>query len=652
MNSWVKRLSNWRNWVVILLVAISLYQAYFELNGYALIWLKRAWKNFGSSSMQRSALYYFGDTGSSFMQFIDSNVPLDMNVIVPGKQTQFASQSILQYYLFPRAVLTCPCNSPDEPCRVCLQDPAAYIPAVKKFPPQDVLDNTKQFVPFISDSPSYIGIYVPSGVKPGGQPQAANPAPYHLIFALFVDLCVLGCLSFLGFILARLIIPGLAWVEALSLSVPLGVGLLTWIIFMTSWLGLPIILPTVILIYILVVAGLLVYRRLRKSPEAGADHAPRKLYLPDLSKINWVEALAWAIVGCLFLIMTIVSVNRSYSQFDDIAIWSLKGYGIAYKGTIFASDYLGGHGLAYPLDVPLWITLFKLASGDLLPGSKFLFPIFTAAVAFGCYRFWRRWGVNAAWAWSGVFLLLTVPEIFLHSTLGFANVPFAAYLVLGVFWSVDGLLHEQPRSLFMAGLLLAFAGWTRPEGIVFAGILMAVLFFARLIALRKPYFSPAWVIPLVIPVIWLLFAAKYVAQDQAGGALSQIVNELLHGTLSLTPLKMMFDFSKTTAVSPATWGYIFPVAAVMLVVAIYRLLPRINPPAFLLLMVAIMAVLVPAGLFFVESTTEADFSTFLSVSFNRAYLPAAFMIVTVGFLALGTLGVKRDEYSDKANGNT
>ena len=651
MNTWVKRLSNWRNWVVLLLVAISLYQAHLVVDGYALIWLKRAWKNYGSTSMQRSLLYYFGDTGSSFMEFLDGNIPLDMEVIVPGKQTQFASQSILKYYLFPRLVITCPCNSPDEPCRVCLQDPTAYIPAVNKFPPQDALDQTKQFVPFISNSTSYLGIYIPSGAKPGSQAKAANQAPYHPFFTLFIDLCVLGSLSLLGFILARQVIPRLVWVEALSLSVPLGAGLLTWVIFITSWVGLPIVIPTVIISYILMVAGLMVYRRFRKSPEAGAVEAPQKLSLPDLSKINWVEVIAWGIIGCLLLVITIVSINRTYSQFDDIAIWSLKGYGIAYKGTIFASNFLGGHGLAYPLDLPLSIGLFKLTSGDLLPGSKILFPIFTAALTFGCYRNWRRWGVNSALAWSGVLLLLTVPEIFLHSTLGFANLPFAAYLVLGVFWSVDGLLHEQPRSLFMAGLLLAFAAWTRSEGIVFAGILMAGLFFARFIALRKPYFSPAWVIPLLMPVIWLLFSAKYVAQDQAGGALSQIANDLFHGSLSLTPLKMMFDFAKTTAISRGTWGFIFPAAAVMLVVAIHRLFPRVNPPAFLLLSAAILAVLVPAGLFFVESTTESNFDTFLSVSFNRAYLPAAFLIVTVGLLALGTLGVKRDEYSDKAKEN-
>jgi hypothetical protein len=651
MEVWLKRLSNWRNWVVIILVAISLYQANFEIGGYGLIWLKRAWKNLGSTSMERSALYYFGDTGSSFMEFIGSNVPLDMNVIVPGKLTQFASQSILQYYLFPRAVLSCPCDSPTDACRVCLQDPASFIPAIKKFPPIDALDHTKQFVPFVSSSPSYFGIYIPSGIKPDSQPQAANPAPYHLILAFLIDLCVLGCLGFLGFSMARLVLPGLAWVEALSLSVPLGLGLLTFVIFLTSWLGLPIVLPTIILIYILEVAGLLVYRRLMKSSEADAHKAPIKFHMPDLSEINWVDAFAWGLIGCLFLIMTVISVNRSYSQFDDIAIWSLKGYGIAYKGTIFASDYLGGHGLAYPLNLPLSITVFKLASGDLLPGSKFLFPILSAAVLFGCYRFLRRWGVNSALAWTGIFLLITSPEIFLHSTLGFANVPFAAYLVLGVLWSVEGLLHEQPRSLFMGGLLLAFAAWTRPEGIVFAGILMAVLFCARLIAVRKLYFSPAWVAPFLVPVIWLLFAVRYVAGDQAGGALSQIARDLANGSLSLTPLKMMIDYARSTAVSPAAWGYIFPVSAVMLVVAVYRLLPRVNPPAFLLLPAAIMAVLVPAGLFFVESTTEPDFVTFLTVSFNRAYLPAAFLIVTLGLLTLGTLGARKEVDLDKSDEN-
>ncbi len=646
MNIWKERLGNWRNWVALLLFAIALYQAYLVFNGYALIWLKRAWKNLGSTSTERSSLYYFGDTGNDFLRFIEEHVPTDMNVIVPGKTTQFASQNVLQFYLYPRGIISCQCDKSEQACKVCLQDPASYIPATNKFPPVELLGDTKQFIPFESKSTSYLGIYVPTGVAAAVSSPAASDASSgvtgNLLLALLIDLCLLAALALLGFMLARTIIPGLAWLEALSLSVPFGAGLFTWCIFLTALIRIPIILPVIILVYMILAAGMFwLFRRSKKLAGASQPSAPLRSGFPGLSKLLTLETAAWVFIIGIFLMMAVISVNRSYSQFDDIAIWSLKGYGIANTGTIYDINALGGHGLAYPLNIPLFVTIFKLASGDILPGSKFLEPILSAAMAYGAYRFWRRWGVNPALAWSGMLLLVTVPEIFLHSTLGFANLPFAAYLVLGVFWSVDGLLRRQARFLFLGGLLFAFAAWTRPEGIVFAGILMAVIWFAGLIATRRLYFSLAWIVPLIVPVVWLVFAAQYVAQDQAGGALNRLVQDLFQGSLPLGPLKMTINFARSTAVTPTTWGYIFPVAAVMLVAACYRLLPRVNPPAFLLFFAALLAILAPAGLFFVESTTEGDFATVLSVSFNRAYIPAAFLVMALAVLAVGKIGRKK-----------
>jgi hypothetical protein len=647
MEFWKKRLSDWRAWAALFLLALALYQAYRVEEGYALLWLKRAWKNRASSSLERGALYYFGDTGSSFLKFIDNHVPQDKPVIVTGGGSSLSNQNILKYFLFPRAILTCPCDKPGEACKACLATPDAYVPALNKFPRKGEIDPAMQFIPFVSNLPFYSGLYIPPGETTTGQDQPTGKTPYRLILALIIDLAILGGLSLLGYILARHVIPELGWVEALSLSVPLGAGLLTWFIFITSWIGIPIVLPTVILTFALLVGGLLWLRRRSKQlPVVHRTEDSFRLKLPVLNRPQLVKIAAWGGVAGVFLAMAVISVNRSYSEFDDIAIWSMKGYGIAYKGTIFATNYLGGHGLAYPLDLPLSIALFRLASGDVLPGSKFLFPIFTAAAAIGCYRFWRRWGVNPFLAWSGMLLLITAPEIFLHSTLGFANLPFAVYLVLGVFWSLDGLLQAQPRLLFMGGLLLAFAAWTRPEGILFAGILMAALFLAALIARRKPYFSFAWVLPLAMPVTWLLFAARYVARDQAGGALSALFQGLLHGSLSLAPLNMMLGYFRSVAANPAAWGFVFPAAALMLIAGAYRLLPRVNPPAFLLFITALLALLLPAGLFFVESTTEADFAGFLTVSFNRAYVPAAILLVAAGMLAIGARFGKVDVAED------
>jgi len=55
----------------------------------------------------------------------------------------------------------------------------------------------------------------------------------------------------------------------------------------------------------------------------------------------------------------LVSIGRGYSVYDDIAIWSLKGYVIADKHSLMAAGAASGHGLAYPLNLSLAIAVFR-----------------------------------------------------------------------------------------------------------------------------------------------------------------------------------------------------------------------------------------------------------------------------------------------------
>ncbi len=624
--------------LLLILLSICIFQFVMVINGYAFLMSKRIWRNRSLDSYGRSAVFFLGSTGADFMRFIAKNTPVDKSVVVAERSASFASQNVLQFYLLPRAIVSCDCGILGGKCNSCLQSPDSYIPVTKNFPPPGSVGTEKVFTKFSpesgKDSDYFLGIYGPTQVDQLS-PEVEGKWDFRLfIKTLFIDIIVLFCLGFLGFMGTHLVFSEINFLDALSLAIPAGAAIFSWSIFITSWAGLSITLNNIIILYLLSIFLFLIFSKLfSKCRIFPIKFSERYNYFFQLRNRDWPSLVL--VVGIIAMVMLafFVSVGRGYSNYDDIAIWSLKGYGIAAKNSIFADHLLGGHGLAYPLSLPLSITIFKLASGDMLPGSKLLIPIYTVALLWGCFRFLKRHGVNSRIALISLFLLITVPQIFYYTTLGYANIPFTACLILGILWGINGLLDGNKGELLISSFLFGFAGWMRPEGILFAGILILVLlawyFLVKGWKARRIGF---WLTPgLIIPFVWLIFARNYVLEDQAGGALKALLNQTQDNHfVNLEPLIMTARYGIDTFFNPKIWGLILPLVLILFIIALPGLMRGPNRVDLPLFLTTLVSFLMPVALFFVESTTEGNFSTFLSMSFDRAYLPAMILsVVTI-----------------------
>jgi hypothetical protein len=624
--------------LLLILLSICIFQCVMVINGYAFLMSKRIWRNRSLDSYGRSAVFFLGSTGADFMRFIAKNTPVDKSVVVAERSASFASQNVLQFYLLPRAIVACDCEILGGKCNPCLQSPDSFIPVTKNFPPPGSVGTEKVFTKFSpgsgNDSDYYLGIYGPKQVDQQS-PDVDGVWDFRLfIKALFMDIIVLFCLGFLGFVGTHLVFSEINFLDALSLAIPAGAAIFSWSIFLTSWAGLSITLNNIIILYLSSIFLFLIFSKLfSKRRIFQVNISERNNYFSQIRNLDWPSIVLIAGIIAMVVLAFFISVGRGYSNYDDIAIWSLKGYGIAAKNSIFADHLLGGHALAYPLSLPLSITIFKLASGDMLPGSKLLIPIYTVALLWGCFRFLTRHGVNSRIALIGIFLLITVPQYFYYTTLGYANVPFTACLLLGVLWGINGLMDGNKGELLISSFLFGFSGWMRPEGTLFAGILILVLLaWYFLVKGWKTWRLGFWLLPgLVIPFVWLIFARNYVLEDQAGGALKALFNQTQDGHfINLEPLIMTARYGIDTFFNPKTWGLILPLVLILFIIALPRLIRRPNRVALPLFLATLVTFLIPAALFFVESTTEGSFSTFLSMSFDRAYLPAMILsIITI-----------------------
>jgi hypothetical protein len=628
-----------RNGIVVGLLAMAtLYQLTVVLNGDVRVWASRVWRTQGTTAMQRSALFLLGDRGARFMQFLRTTIPADGTVVIPENADWFSQQNILQYFLLPRGILSCRCAPPADigpgsVCNTCLHTPGYFIPAIGDFPPEAVAQDMPVFVPFPEKVGWYHGVYFTSSVLPPEANQA-DRQEFSLAAALSLDLLIISALLILGAALAIAVAGRIDVMELLALGLPLGGGLLTWGVFLVSWAGVWITVSTYIMMgaILLFVAGSIAWRDgdLRTMAVLAKKRANR----PRSNRGTMAVSSALVVTACLVLgIELVISAGRSYSIFDDMAIWSLKGYAIAAEKSIMAGQSWGGHGLAYPMNLPLLIGMFRQADGDVIPGSKLLFPLYGASLLIGCYRTWRRQGIPRSAGLTSVLFLQTIPVIFTHSTIGFANLPFTAYIVLGTLWCIEGLQEGRWRIAVVGAMMLGLAGWTRPEGIGFGVAILLALVGAIVLGRRKIQLSPLWLAPaLIIPGVWLFFAHGYVAGDQAGRALQQFAQAVAQGRLPVAGLQRIGGFFVGRVASLQIWGFLWLAVVLLAFVGARGHSLSSNAVPLMATVAAVVAWIFPVGLFFVASLSEPDFATFLDVSFDRAFLPAAFLMTSAALI--------------------
>ncbi len=150
---------------------------------------------------------------------------------------------------------------------------------------------------------------------------------------------------------------------------------------------------------------------------------------------------------------------------------------MAREGNLLASLTWGPSVAGYPLNIQLTISSFHLLDGDVLPGSKLLFPFFLSAILLAAYSSWRRAGHSDVWAGVLILAVGTVPLILDHSTTGYTNLPFSAYLILGCLMVLEGAQCDNHRQQLLGGLLLAGAVWTRQEGLLVVALAGSLLMF-------------------------------------------------------------------------------------------------------------------------------------------------------------------------------
>ncbi len=456
-----------------------------------------------------------------------------------------------------------------------------------------------------------------------------------MIAAVLLDLFILFAISVFGALIVYVVLSPSNTLAYLSLAFPLGGGVLTWLIFSLGWMGLNIFPTTSIIAYLigtttLILIGLKIGRFRKESIPCW--RSLRK----NLSDRNVKYFLTPTIFIGILILAIVIAVGRSYSTWDAMAIWSMRGYGISIDNSIFAPGTWGSGSLTYPLNLSLLIAHFHFLDGDVLPGSKMIFPLLFACAVMGAYHFWRAHGIREKFANYSQVIFWTVPLMFFHATIGYANLPTASYLTLGFLWGVEGVFKDNRKAQLVSGFLLGLASWTRVEASMYSVVAYLAIIMARWLAKRGKIYPFSWVSPfLAITIIWLLFFRLY---GFTGTAIESAVQKsslgITSGWFNLPAIGVILNNFWRQILDLSRWGLVYPLVIIGLVVGWKNLRPRINPETFALFGGIIAYAASTALVFYVASYNSypdhsENFVSWLSRSFSRQIMPITMMAVVL-----------------------
>ena len=446
---------------------------------------------------------------------------------------------------------------------------------------------------------------------------------------LLVDVLVPFAWLAAGYAWVRNIQPMKSRLEAWALGFPLGASGFAALLFLLSVSGVRIVQATVLFLLVgWVVLPLWVSRAGRISrAEAKQDARARATTLSPIYLVLILAGIGLALSG-VFL-----AIGRSYSTWDAIAIWSVKGYGIALEGSVFAAREWGAHGLAYPLNIPLQIAVFRILEGDHLPASKLIFVAYYASLVIGAFAFWRRYDRGGVAPYLGALFLATTPVVFEHATDGYANLPFATCLVLGALEAVQGMRDSDTRSLFASGLLFGAGVWTRPEGILVALSVYLALWIVRPGSFAGWKARVIWWAPFVLSTaIWLVFAQAAGAGGPAEMAPRMALAEIRSGEFHLDAFYWIARHLGREAMAPNSWGLAIPVCLSLILLHAHKLRSGTGLDARTILIASLAAGIATAVAYYGLSFL-GDLRAWLGTGVTRMFLSAG-TLAMIGAITL------------------
>jgi hypothetical protein len=335
-----------------------------------------SWTTMGKHSLWRSANTYRSERFANFIEFLNAAIPADGKVGLPPADQilqAVSSKPTMQFFLQNRDLEVCK----DTYAR-CILDylKNGYSAIIMNGVPKDVIEAG------VEESQIHIydenwGVINPKNLEGNpGDPLMDFGGRAEIFIRLIPPFLFVGFITFLGIWGVSYYIPKMDIIPKLALSFGLSIGLFSLIVCIL------LLITGGILSYWIIIAALIVMIFI-------AYIYYKKIDRKEISVSFRIDG--WQIALILYLVFQLfISIGRAYSSSDDVLIWGVKGYAIAYRSLFEGLREWGTQTTRYTLNIPILIAVFKKLFTETLPESKIVFPLFAFSLWLLIYDFLKR----------------------------------------------------------------------------------------------------------------------------------------------------------------------------------------------------------------------------------------------------------------------
>ena len=207
---------------------------------------------------------------------------------------------------------------------------------------------------------------------------------------------------------------------------------------------------------------------------------------------------------------------KPIESYDAVAIYAIKSkiffLAKAIPGSYFSSLIHNFPHPDYPLNIPLAESFMYLVMRSLNDQLvKIIFPLFFVGILCMLYFAIRRFA-SRTYALLFTFLLATIPQFNTYATNAYQELPLAFYYLASAIFLFAWIENRNDlRALTVSALMVALAGWTKNEGLLYCVINMVLVLGCSILSRKdssaKSVYAPiiyAGVIGLILaPWIWI-----------------------------------------------------------------------------------------------------------------------------------------------------
>lgn len=238
-------------------------------------------------------------------------------------------------------------------------------------------------------------------------------------------------------------------------------------------------------------------------------HLKNFLAWTSLEKIVWLILILTLIIRAGSSLWTVANIPTY--DFDAWNNWNFRAKVIFTEKTIPLEEnhpYRFGGGISsYPLNDSLFKVWLATAAGEFEDKYINLAGIFYYLALLAIFYFSLPAKLNRLLKLVSTYLLSSVPLLYFHSHVPYADLFFAIFLFLTVGCIFYWLSGRGNSFFYISGIALAFGIWTKNEGlsVIFPLILITAIIFwlTKKINFKQLFFYWFWPIVTVLP--WLAF---------------------------------------------------------------------------------------------------------------------------------------------------